>query len=214
MRDSIKSKEYFDRFIAEDSARIHDFSEKLESNLINENRVGRIKEKIFLIELGVFIAKYSAGEDLNSLYDSFQSLFDKWTALFSKNNYDSNLKMISLSVLFNSEKKLANLEDLSETDDWLISYILGGDNEKKLAYPEHYETLQKILKEKENETLIDYAKNRWFSEDLECFSAHKSAENTYYGYWCFEIAAIIKKLGIDDSELKNERFYPYDLVHF
>ncbi|MCR5124946.1 MAG: DUF1911 domain-containing protein [Treponema sp.] len=29
-----------------------------------------------------------------------------------------------------------------------------------------------------------------------------------------EVAAIIKKMKIDDSELKDTRFYPYDLVHF
>ena len=37
---------------------------------------------------------------------------------------------------------------------------------------------------------------------------------TYYGYWSNETAAAVKILGIDDSCLKNQQYYPYDLAHF
>ena len=215
MRDSIKNREYFDSFITEDSARIRDFSDMLKANQISEKRIGRIKEKIFLIDLGIFIAKYSAGTELNSLCDSFQPLFDAWADSFSNSNYDANLKMLSLSILFNSEQKLTRLkQNLLETGDWLISFILDGDNDKNLAYPDHYAVLQNILKEKDYASLAGYVKNGWFDKSLDCFCSHKSTEKKYCGYWCLEVAAIIKKLGIDDSGLKNEKFYPHDLVQF
>ena len=38
-------------------------------------------------------------------------------------------------------------------------------------------------------------------------------DKLYYGYWCFEAGAIVKRLGFDDEDLKNEQYYPYDMVH-
>ncbi len=39
-------------------------------------------------------------------------------------------------------------------------------------------------------------------------------KNLYTGYWSFEVGAVAKILGIDDSSLKDVKYYPYDLVHF
>ena len=39
-------------------------------------------------------------------------------------------------------------------------------------------------------------------------------EKLYYGYWSFEAGAIAKILNLDDSNLKNVPYYPYDLVHY
>ncbi|MFR3583138.1 MAG: PoNe immunity protein domain-containing protein [Coprococcus sp.] len=41
-----------------------------------------------------------------------------------------------------------------------------------------------------------------------------SKQNTYYGYWIYEAGAICKILRLDDEELKEQQYYPYDLVHF
>ena len=38
--------------------------------------------------------------------------------------------------------------------------------------------------------------------------------DAYYGYWCFEAAAIVKVLGLDDSSFIDNPFYPKDLVHW
>lgn len=35
----------------------------------------------------------------------------------------------------------------------------------------------------------------------------------YAGYWCFEAALVVKLFGIDDSEFRDHRYYPADLVH-
>lgn len=215
MRDTIKRKEYFDTFIEEDSERIQNFTNKLNLDQVPKERIGIITERVMSLELGIFIARYSKGDELKDLQTSFSSLFDNWVSNFNANNYDVNLKMISLSVLFGFEDKLKQMiEELNKIDDWLVSYILSGDNQKQLIYEEHYELLQTILKNKQFNELINYVKNEWFDENLDCFFSHKSSNNVYYGYWCFEVAAIIKKLKINDSSLKNTRFYPFDLAHF
>ncbi|MGR5908923.1 PoNe immunity protein domain-containing protein [Bacillus paranthracis] len=43
-------------------------------------------------------------------------------------------------------------------------------------------------------------------------NAHK--EPGYVGYWSFETAAIVKILGLDDTSLKDNNHYPYDLAHY
>ncbi|MET4084253.1 hypothetical protein ABIB40_004229 [Pedobacter sp. UYP30] len=37
---------------------------------------------------------------------------------------------------------------------------------------------------------------------------------THYGYWCWEAGALAKILGLDDSSLENQQYYPYDMVHW
>ena len=47
---------------------------------------------------------------------------------------------------------------------------------------------------------------------------HGTLENDnlsyYFGYWAWEVAAIVKINGIDDTALKNQKYYPYDAVHW
>jgi len=42
----------------------------------------------------------------------------------------------------------------------------------------------------------------------------KSMNDHYVGFWSWEVALVVKFLGIDDSSFKDSDFYPYDLVHF
>jgi Domain of unknown function (DUF1911) len=35
----------------------------------------------------------------------------------------------------------------------------------------------------------------------------------YSGYWCFEAAAVVKLLDIDDSSFRDNEYYPADLLH-
>jgi len=42
----------------------------------------------------------------------------------------------------------------------------------------------------------------------------KGMNSHFLGFWAWEVALIVKFLGIDDSSFKDNDFYPYDLVHF
>lgn len=39
-------------------------------------------------------------------------------------------------------------------------------------------------------------------------------ENLYFGYWSFELGALIKIKGLNNESLKDINYYPYDLVEF
>jgi hypothetical protein len=45
------------------------------------------------------------------------------------------------------------------------------------------------------------------------YNSHKSKNDTYCGYWAFETGALVKILGLNDEELKDVPYYPYDLAH-
>ena len=66
------------------------------------------------------------------------------------------------------------------------------------------------------EDIKAYLEKQWYKGhcDVAWYDTHKSDQMTYYGYWSNETAAAVKILGIDDSCLKNQQYYPYDLAHF
>ncbi len=74
MRDQIKNAEYFNEFIKEDSERIKKFSNKLESGAVRPDRVQPVKITIHDLKLGIFIARYSRGDDLFLLEKEYAEL--------------------------------------------------------------------------------------------------------------------------------------------
>jgi len=60
-------------------------------------------------------------------------------------------------------------------------------------------------------------KNTWEkngSRTLRLWVEECHKEPGYYGFWSFDTAALAKILGLDDSALKNNNHYPYDLAHY
>jgi hypothetical protein len=56
----------------------------------------------------------------------------------------------------------------------------------------------------------------WYKghSDTGWYNDHKSKWNIHFGYWSFESGALVKILGLDDNSLKNQQYYPYDMVHW
>lgn len=81
--------------------------------------------------------------------------------------------------------------------------------------PDIFQIMKELVKERDKSDLLEkYLKEDWYNKEYECYEAHKSDQNIYYGYWSFEAGAIAKILNLDDSNLKNVPYYPYDLVHY
>ena len=81
--------------------------------------------------------------------------------------------------------------------------------------PDIFQIMKELVKERDKSDLLEkYLKEDWYNKEYECYGAHKSSQNIYYGYWSFEAGAIAKILNLDDSNLKNVQYYPYDLVHY
>ena len=72
------------------------------------------------------------------------------------------------------------------------------------------------IKKKQLKNKKEYLEKYWYvgHKNMGWYDIHKAKEKLYYGYWSFEAGAIAKILNLDDSNLKNVPYYPYDLVHY
>lgn len=225
MRDQIKDVEYFNAFIEEDQARIKRFSDKLADGEVKPERTLAVKAKIHDLKLGIFTAKYSRGDELSLLDDEYTNLLKSWKEVWEPDNYNKNLKMISLGVLFGGEtavaKEIRELLDGAKISDWLLRFLLDswiGDESEgaglELLFPKDFSVLQRVVwSENKTEVLKEYLSG-WYREDCGCYEAHKSRQNIYYGYWSFEAGAVAKILKLDDTGMEHTLYYPYDLVHY
>ena len=90
-----------------------------------------------------------------------------------------------------------------------------------VLYPSPYQFVVDVVElAKQSKTeavkrLEKYLKKEWYRghSDLSWYNDHKYGIN-HDGYWSFESGALVKVLGLDDSILKGQPYYPYDMVHW
>ncbi|MCM1006348.1 MAG: PoNi-like cognate immunity protein [Ruminococcus flavefaciens] len=224
MRDFIKSREYFDIFILEDSDRVEKFENKIKSGSVKDDRILPVKDKLIQIKIGIIIAKYSRGDSIELLKNEFEALIDLFVEAWNLESYEDNLRFASLAYLLNVDTNLKERirEKLKNAKhyDYLIDFVLIDQNssldKEDLSYSESYRKLVDFIGDRNIDVLLEYLHGWYNDHDHSAwFDSHKSTKvNVYYGYWCFEAAAIIKRLGLGDEMLKNEMYYPYDMAHF
>ena len=88
----------------------------------------------------------------------------------------------------------------------------------KLAFPKLYKELFKLTQisdaQEAKKALKDYME-KWYTlnNDAPWYNSHLK-KNCYRGYWAWEVAAVAKIMHIDDSDLRDNPYYPYDMVHW
>lgn len=224
MRDSIRTKAYFDEFIAQEKERICKFQDKLNSGSIDDERVPLINNKIIYLKTDLIIAKYSREDSINDIKNEFEELIDMVCEKGDVSIYEDNLCLASLAYLLgvNSDKMMRLRSKLmeSETYDYLIDFVfLGSESDidiNKISFQREYKKLTKYIDDRTKETFLKYLRG-WYRSHLHSswYDSHKNEKfKLYFGYWCFEAGAIAKRLQLDDNDLQNEQYYPYDMVHF
>lgn len=230
MRDIVMNEQYFSEYIQEELQRVKKFMDKLEKNEVREDRVYSVKKKIDSIKFGLLIAKYSYGEDIRILEPEFLQLLNDMPMYWKKeSSYVDMVWMMSLAILFDvNEEKFCVLSDLVRQYnyedallDFFIKYKEQGVIEKiegDFIYGFPYDKLGIVVTDNNyaEERLKEYLEKNWYSghKEMSWYDIHKAKEKLYYGYWSFEAGAIAKILNINDENLKNTPYYPYDLVHY
>jgi len=177
---------------------------------------------------------YSIGEPVNHKNDwsnfykksfkYFLQFLDKRTTIYE------TVKVVSVGILLNIEKEY--FEQLSQklqkekVQDYIIDFLVHSQVPEhpvtnQLLYSDNrVERLKKsteITKEDAIKTLKKYLEKDFYTiETLPVdYEAHTlSGPKAYNGYWSVEVAAIVKIIGLDDKTLKDNPYYPYDLVHW
>lgn len=137
--------------------------------------------------------------------------------------------LLSLAILFDvSDEEFKILTDLIKRDnikDKLYDYLISSrfknwkvSDSMSLKNPEN--KIQEIIDiqdktECENNLKL-YLNKEWYKtyKYFGFYNSHKKPENMFlfYGYWAFEVAALVKIKGLDDSSFKDNPYYPSRLL--
>ncbi|MCX8744370.1 DUF1911 domain-containing protein [Snodgrassella sp. B3882] len=239
MRTNLKTQDYFNYFINSENQRILKFDNWLEMGKVVENRIPSIKRQLFIISLNILIAKYTSGYAIEELRREFPLVINRFVEGW--NDHDSTpeddvhfdeyllmLRMLSLGVLletnqYDFNKIIEVLHKSNRKDDlfsFIISYKTGYPSMvNKLTYEQFRplcETTKEMDKNKAIAILKNYLDNDWYKSMklTYWYDNHKSKADIFFGYWSFESGVLVKILGLDDTTLKNQPYYPYDMVHW
>jgi len=99
------------------------------------------------------------------------------------------------------------------------NYILNA-NAKMLLWPDDYASLNQALaphisRVEQTGHLEEFLKN-WLKEMRKstnpAYNNHNNRHNIYFGYWCWEAAAVAVIMDVEDSAIKSHKHYPNDMV--
>ncbi|EMI9089221.1 PoNi-like cognate immunity protein [Bacillus sp. AW] len=228
--------EYHKEFIEENREEIKSLEEDEKNGIQrypNDNKSIILENYLsnFIHEMNDIRAMYSLGEDISTMEAYFYNALDDLEQTGTNNvGYIYMLWMISLGILLETDKKnierLKKIVDKKNMNDAVIDFLLcasdiGYTNMTNRYYKDNpYAKTREIIelaqtdKKEASKRLQTYMEKEWFRDhyDYEWKNAHK--EPGYVGYWSFETAALVKILELDDTNLKDNNHYPYDLAHY
>ena len=179
-----------------------------------------------------FYAGYSLGLGMNELLPEvdliIRNLIDTIKEMDS--GYDDMEMIIYLIILFNRTEFLDEYKELlqkSKMRDFYLDYLVQTvdptwqiSTEKLRCPKETNSVYEVVVLSKENkmeavQRLKKYLKRQWFMSLTEGVITNRNLKTGWYrGYWCIASAALVKALGLDDTELHDCKYYPRDMAHF
>lgn len=151
---------------------------------------------------------------------------------YSLDRYDEMLLLLSLGFLLDVPLRefeiLVNVIDKDKVKDELYEFIISSrlPNRPVLIQESYkygwklYIRLKEAIKTNDKTQSINLIKTflekDWYKEhkNARLYNSHKSKHNTYFGYWSFETAAVVAILNLDDSNFRDNQYYPKDLVDY
>ena len=180
---------------------------------------------------------YSMYFDINVIKNEFKLAFPNFIKGYKNTpSYLFFLNVISLCILLDMDLKyFIDISDLIFNSDskkkeplfmdnlliFLLNSKLENANKKSsldnVFLPKMMNLPSKaiISNVKDAEKIIDNYLQNWYSlnKEMSWYDSHKRQWG-YSGYWCWEVAAVVKIMGLDDTNFKDHPHYPYDMVHW
>ena len=235
LRDILNSEQNYTQtiekkieFIKRDLLEYKEFENEWQSD-----RVYSHFARTFMYQYQIMISKYSLGLPILDLVEDYKhsiSFMEKgWKA---ESGYVQMVWMLSIGILLEIEQenfdKLITLVERDGLKDFVVDFLISyrkpsrqkQSNDFQFSKP--YKAIQEIISLETNDKqtavirLQKYLQKEWYSghKGSGWHDDHKSKWGVHFGYWSFESGAIVKILGLDDSSLKDQQYYPYDLVHW
>jgi hypothetical protein len=227
LRDKLKTEEYFKEFIQKDTNRINKFLDGIKSGFITEDRIPSILRTVYDFSLIVTVAKYSAGFNVKEIESELLKTIDHLKNGWDKvSGYVEILWTLSMAILLNISdnnfNKIVEIIDDKKLTDYIIDYIIAHrikdrSISKNVIFEKPYKTIVNIIQMEKDEAernLKRYLEKEWYKghSDKYWYNNHNSKHNTYFGYWSFESAVIVKIKGLNNEKFKDTKYYPYDMV--
>ena len=180
--------------------------------------INRTFNSIIESKLKIISYKYTLGFDLSELHKEYLELIEQIDNIESIGGFFTS-NIIALGILFEdgieSFEKLIALMDKEELHDLLFDYLINGCGLKRefnsdIFFDRDFKFSKELIelaqkdKGQASKKLVHHIKTYW---DI-------PIEDKYKGYWLWEYAAISKMFKLDDSKLKDNPHYPYELAHY
>lgn len=243
LRDNLKSLEYFEdeitsaeEFINKRKEKIIELEEDIKNGIKrfpkdNKEIICSTYQTSAKYEMKKICASYSAGMSIEELNKDFE-----YTIVCMENygesaiGYLNFLWMVSLGILLETNKnnmeRLSKLVEKEDIKDSIIDYLLyssdiGWEKITDVYYKENpYSKTKEIIelaqkdKSEASKRMQKYIEKEWFKGHYDYEWKNADKEYGYVGLWSFETAALAKILELDDTGLKENNHYPYDLAHY
>jgi hypothetical protein len=235
-RDTLMPKDHWKQYVSGREKAILSFELLANSSDISYGDKYRLITVIYTNRLRLLVGQYSTGYDINVLRETYiQVLHDlknyigiqgNYSRLKSFDDYIDTLWLVSFAILFELDKEdfknlISSLGDAPK--DALISqlirrYLPEYPTQNKLLYPKPYRSLYQATvsdDNKEQESLIEKFLKHYYDNMERAYwhNIHIVQPSNFFGYWCFELAALVRVLHIPDDKFINNMYYPRDLVH-
>lgn len=243
MRDLLCNLEYLketidfkEKVIKEKNIKIEELKQDIQKNvqkypLDNEQIIFNTRSSLFQIYTELIRAKYSLGRACADLEEDYlESLIILEYIGYKKVRYINFIWMVALGILLETDKenidRLAKIADGEQVDDVLLDFLLysykierkikSTQFELKNPYAKSLEIIELGFRNKvvASTRLEKYIEKEWFQGHYSYGWKNSHKEPGYLGFWSFETAALAKILELDDSPLKANNHYPYDLAHY
>lgn len=221
MEKIMKTDEYFQNKMESERKRIDKFESVL-NNLEPSNVKGRRIAKIHLANLYLNCVKltYSKGKSFEKMFSDYMKFLEYYREVSTSNDsiYDI-IDILSIGVLLQNRKNqfVDYLDEIVlkfDSNDGMITFFMDYLKDKtsqRTASVINYFNV--LLKTEDKVKILKEELEVWYDKhsDAYWYNSHKSKNNTYCGYWCFEIAALVKIFCVDDALLRENQYYPYEM---
>ncbi len=221
MENNIKTNEYFQYKMDSERKRIDKFENAL-NNLEPTNIKGIRMGKIHLANLYLNCIKltYSKDKSFQKMFPDYMKFLEYYKEVCTSNDsmYDI-IDILSIGVLLQNRKNefidyldviLLEYNSNDGIITFLMDYLKNRTSKRTISRIDYFNVL---LKSEDKVKILKEELELWYDKhsDAYWYNSHEAKNNTYCGYWCFEIAALAQILGIDDTLLRKNQYYPYEI---
>lgn len=233
MRDDYKTQEYYKEIYEQETFFIDVAKKRLQKVIdLKGADFHTIPSCYTEIANGYFLRfylSYTMGKSYDEIVPDVQKYVENGLKGCNGSSYYDLESLIYILIIFNMTEYKEQVKKIIDTykedykDNYMeklysfldLSYEVSTDND---FWSKDNKSMQDIIRLSKNDKsaavkkLKDFVEKTWFKTLKEGLITNTS--KCYRGYWCLEAAALVKALGLDDTELKNCKYYPYDMAHF